>query len=476
MDRKLKRRSFFQVSAAGSAFAAGASSLIGNQSFARSSGPLSPGSRNSNVKIAKVYMAKPEPHWPTPTLDLNEEVQRYEREFSLLKDDLAGVDFTVNELITSTEQIQNLSSKIKEAEGLLIVKLSIHTSDLFQAFLALDVPTVVFAEPYSGHEWTRYGQVMKDKEGAPFDCLLTSDYSQLAAAVRPIRAIHHLREAKILNVTSRDLPTEFVQSMRSKFGTQIEKIDRERMLSEYNDIPDRAAQSEAKRWIAEAERVVEPSEDEIFRSCKLALAMEKLLEEEGATVMTVDCYGSMFHQLPAFPCIGFTRLNDMGWGGICESDLRCAVTHILFQGLVGKPGFISDPTMDMSKDSAILAHCLGSTRMDGPSGERAPYKIRTIMERREGAVPQVRMRIGQKVTQALLVDQDFMLYFIGDTTDAPDTERGCRTKITVHIDGDAEKVWKNWSHGLHRVTCYGDLTKDLERFCRFKKIELVNEA
>jgi len=29
---------------------------------------------------------------------------------------------------------------------------------------------------------------------------------------------------------------------------------------------------------------------------------------------------------------------------------------------------------------------------------------------------------------------------------------------------------------LHRVTCYGDLTKDLEHFCRFEGIRMINEA
>jgi hypothetical protein len=46
----------------------------------------------------------------------------------------------------------------------------------------------------------------------------------------------------------------------------------------------------------------------------------------------------------------------------------------------------------------------------------------------------------------------------------------------VKVDGDPEALWENWSHGLHRVTCYGDLRKDLERFCKFKGIRLVDEA
>jgi hypothetical protein len=98
------------------------------------------------------------------------------------------------------------------------------------------------------------------------------------------------------------------------------------------------------------------------------------------------------------------------------------------------------------------------------------------MERQEGCVPQVRMRVGQRVTQAILAESDRLLYFTGAILATPDTERGCRTKITVKVDGDIERLWQNWSRGLHRVTCYGDLTEDLKRFCRFKEIKLVNEA
>ena len=86
------------------------------------------------------------------------------------------------------------------------------------------------------------------------------------------------------------------------------------------------------------------------------------------------------------------------------------------------------------------------------------------------------MRLGQRVTQAKLVGTDRLLYFTGEIVDTPETDRGCRTKITVKLDGSAERLWQNWSTGLHRVTCYGDITKDLERYCRFEKIAMVDEA
>jgi hypothetical protein len=69
-----------------------------------------------------------------------------------------------------------------------------------------------------------------------------------------------------------------------------------------------------------------------------------------------------------------------------------------------------------------------------------------------------------------------LLYFTGDIIAVPDSDRGCRTQIKVRVDGDIAKVWQNWAHGLHRLTCYGDLTDDLRRFCRYVDLKFVNEA
>jgi len=115
-------------------------------------------------------------------------------------------------------------------------------------------------------------------------------------------------------------------------------------------------------------------------------------------------------------------------------------------------------------------------KMDGPDGEIAPFKLRSIMERQEGCVPQVFMRVGTPVTQAILVGTDQMPFFTGTIIETPDTERGCRTKITVKVDGNARQLWQNWTPGLHRVTCYGNVREDLTRFCRFTGIKMIDEA
>ena len=478
MKAHINRRELLRLMAAGSAAYLTSPYIRAGGAQIEKNKLISPGCRRSKVKVAKIYLGVQGSHYPNPDLDLKKEVQFYESKFTELRDELSDVEFVVNELVSSVDQLNKWKDTLKEVDGILAVHLSLWTMPVFEEILWLECPTMVFSAPYSGHEWHPLSALYKRKEGTNFECILTSDHKQLAAAIRPFRAIHHLRQAKILNLTAQ-APGEYEQQIRKKFGTEIKQIELRRMLDLYTSVSSSDAEAEAESWIKGAEAVVEPSRTEVLNSCRLALAFERLLDEEDATVMTVDCYGSMWELLCrayAYPCIGFARLNNMGLGGICQSDLPCAMTHILFQGLSGRPGFVCNPGFDYSINCAIMIHCLGTPKMDGPHGAAAPYKLRSVMERREGAVPQVQMRIGHEVTQAVLADTSKLLYFTGRIIDTPETDRGCRSKITVKVDGDAELLWKNWSDGIHRVACYGNLTRDLEHFCRFKQIEMINEA
>ncbi|MGQ9523544.1 MAG: hypothetical protein ACUVTZ_01760 [Armatimonadota bacterium] len=471
---KASRREFLGAAVVGGAVCLSASAISAVSAPAESL-PISPGCRRSKVKVAKLYLGIPGAHWPTPKLDLKAEVQRYEGEFARRSDQLADVDFVANELVTSADRIRSLRNTLQSADGILLIHLSMGIGQMLSEVLSLQKPTMLFAAPYSGHEWTGFGWTRNQPQGALLDCMLTSDYNQLLAAIRPFRAIHHLSEAKIVNISTRDDPA-YAQAVKERFGTTIKTMGKERVIELYNSVSDADARGEAERWISRAERIVEPSREDIVKSARLALALQRLLDEEEATVMTVDCYGTMWRQLPAYPCLSHCRMNNMGYGGICESDLQCAVTHIILQGLSGKPAFVSDPTVDTSRKSIILAHCMGSTRMDGPKAKDSRFRFRTIMERQEGATVQAFMRVGQKVTQAILLGTDQMRYFTGTIIATPDVDRGCRTKIEVQVDGDIDRLWQNWGGGLHRQTCYGDLTEDLKRFCKFKRVNLVQEA
>ena len=476
------RRHFIRTAAAtGLVWVAGPRIPAIGQSSRTGQRLVSPGCRTGKVRVARLFLGTAEGLWPKPGLNFQEEMESYRRRMAGMQDAFSDVAFPVDALVTSAEQAAGLKAGLAGVDGVLVIHLSIGMMPALREILGAGKPTVVFAVPYSGHEWVQFGRTMKESLGSKMECILSSDTGALALAVRPFRAIHHLREAKVLNVTARDF-SGTADAVKAAFGTSIVPCPRERVLDAYAAVSDADAQREADAWVRKADAVVEPSKADIVRSCKLALAFERLVDGEGATALTIDCYGTMWNKtilLPAYPCYGFSRLNDLGLGGICESDLGCAVTHVLFQGLTGRPGFVSDPTVDESDNRIILAHCLGSTKMDGPGGPAAPFKIRNVMERREGVVPQVQMRVGQKVTQGILIGTERMVYFTGAIVDTPvrlEDDRGCRTQIAVKVDGDVGTLWKQWAGGLHRQTVYGDIGRELGMFCRFKAIQLVNEA
>jgi len=475
MSGAINRRDFVQLSLAGSALCLGGGLAMGE---ADQAGRAGAGRRTSQARIARLYLGTPGGHWPTPKLGLREEIYRYEEVFAKLGKEFADVTFVPDALVTSADEVSKLQGRLAEADGILAIHLSIGITPMLAQILAVGKPTMFFAAPYSGHEWAGLGAIQRKPEGAKLGCILSSDLNQLGVAIRPLRALHYLKVARVLNLSTRPF-TDYAAAIKGRFGTEIKPVGLERVLDLYHAIDDGQATAEAESWIKGATEIKEPPRREIVNSCRLAIAFEKLLTEEKATALAVDCYGSMYEPLCkayAFPCVGLTRLNDLGLTGTCESDLQCAMTQLLFRGLSGRAGFISDPTVDESCNGIIMAHCLGTRKMDGPEGPSSPYKLRTIMERQEGVVPQVKMRVGQNVTQSLLVGDDLMLYSTGAISDTPETERGCRTKITVKVDGDATKLWKNWSHGLHRVTCYGNLKRELAHFCRFSGLKMIDEA
>jgi hypothetical protein len=480
MSRQVNRREFLELTAGGAVCLAGAG-LWATSARAAGTKLISPGCRRSKVKVARIYMGPRRALWPKPSLNVQEEIAFYGKQFDKLGGELADVDFAVDSLVSSAAEVSQIKDKLQAVDGVLVIHLTMGTGGILQEIASAGKPVAVFAAPYSGHEWTGFGSLQKQPAGAKMEFFLTSDYAQLATAIRPFRAIHHLREAKILNVTTRSFAA-YAQQMKEKFGTEMKQIGLDPVVQAYNAISEADAKAETERWIKGAEAIVEPAREDIYKSCRLALAFENMLAEEEATVLTVDCYGTMWDKtikLPGYPCIGFCRLNDMGLGGICESDLRSAMTHIILQGLTGKPGFISDPTVDESTESIILAHCMSARKMDGPNGPTAPYKIRTVHEREEGVTPQSQMRKGQKVTQAILIGTDLMQYFTGEIIDAPvglEYDRGCRTKINVKVDGDVTALWKNWTNGLHRQTVYGNVARELGQFCRYLDIKMVDEA
>jgi hypothetical protein len=465
------RRCFLKSAAAG-VLASGAFLSLAERLAAATPGPsLGP---KTKVRIGKLYLGHTHPGWPMATVDVPAEMKRFEQNLARLQGGLADVQFVEGGLIETDAQLAEAKARFKDVDGILAIHLTMGIGAQLQSLFELNLPIVLFALPYSGHEWHTIAGWQR--QGKPIEVYPSSRYEDVLVAIRPFRAIHRLKEARVLNVNHGPADAAYCQAIREKFGTEVVSLTLPDLQAAYAGADRSEAMADCRRWIKEAKKIVEPTREEILKSSIMYIAMRNLLAQHQAVAITMNCLGmGLLEHGMGYPCLGFVRFNNMGLGGICEADLKSSMTHLIFSYLVGKPGFVSDPVPDVSNSALIHAHCVAATQMLGPDTPASPYHIRSHLEDGRGASLMVKMPVGQKVSMARLIGTDKMLFSTGDAVDSPFVDRGCRTKLTMRVQ-NIDRFVDNWSSGLHRVVFYGDHTRDLHCYCRFAGIRVVHEG
>lgn len=471
MKLGISRRCFLKSTAAGAVTCGVWSTLVERLVAATPQPQLG---SSTKVRIGKIYLGRERAGWPAARVDLAAVMQRYEADLAKLAPKLRDVEFVEGGLPADAAQLAQAKEKFRDVDGILVMHLTLGIGGQLQSLMELGIPIVMFSLPYTGHEWHTIASWQR--QGKLIEVYPTSRFEDVLIAIRPFRALRRLREARILHVNHGPADAAYCDAIRKKFGTEIVNLGLADLQRAYETADQSEAMEDCRRWIREAERIVEPTREEILKASRMFIAMRNLLAEHRAVLITMNCLGmGLMDRGMAYPCLGFVRLNNMGLGGVCEADLKSSMTHLIFSYLVGRPGFVTDPVIDLATSTIIHAHCVAATQMEGPDGPRARYIIRSHLEDDRGASLQVRMPVGRKLTMARLIGTDKMLLATGEAVDSPLHEWGCRTKLTMKVQ-HIEKFLENWSSGLHRVVFYGDHTQDVRRFCRFARVQVVHEG
>lgn len=482
MNDSFSRRAFLGTTAAG----AGAMFLSGHLSSRLAMAAMSDRMpKLPPVKIHKIYVGKTGSSWPKPAFDPQAEVAKFEKQLAQVESQLGDVKFVGGELIKTQAEAAKVAANPNDADAVLLVHLSIATYPLMKIIVDADKPTVIFSQPFSGHDWMDVHQWQKN--GKRVALFATSDYGEIAQAVALLRVPVRMRQSRIIAVPGRlagTAPACLPEQVKACLGTEVIPVSYERVIEAHQAVDDKTAQAEAESfWINQAKKIVQPSRDEIIKSARMYLAMKNIMAAEGAQAITINCLGGLPIDKLGYPCLGFSKLCDMGFVGACESDIDSTLTMLMFTYAFDIPGFISDPLFDTAKNAIIHAHCTAPTKMDGPAGKRAPFIIRTHTDDDKGAALEVELRVGQKITCAKLVNLDTMLLSTGTITEITDfDDRGCRTQITTEVD-NAQKMLDNWGGGLlddygwmprlHRVVFYGDHVQNVNHMSRLMGFRIL---
>jgi L-fucose isomerase-like protein len=267
-------------------------------------------------------------------------------------------------------------------------------------------------------------------------------------------------------------------AMREVFGTEARKVTGDEINAAYQKADKAAAEKAAQAWMKAAKKIVEPSREEIVKSGVMYIAMQDLMKQHRSPALTIDCLNLFYGgKLAAYPCLGLFQFNNDGLVGACEADLRSTFTMLAMNYLTGRPGYISDPVIDTSKNQIIYAHCVAPSKVYGPAGAAAPFHIRSHSEDRKGASVRVLLPLNEMTTTLEISPQKKEVVFHqGRSVANIDEDKACRTKLAVEVK-DIDKLMLEWDRwGWHRVTYYGDLKRPVETLAALSGLQLVVEG
>jgi len=467
------RREFLGTAAAGGALAA--THLAAQGVLAADEKPLP---KLPPAKIYKVFAGRTGDAYLTrPT----EELARFDKYFADLEKKLGDVKFVGGDLVPPAD-VGQVAAKLKDADALLIIHLSGHGGDapVLSKLVDVGLPTALFSQPFSGHGWMYFPQW--HKQGKKVILLPSSDWGELERVSGLLRAASWMKKTRILAIDGpHGTPAACsAEQVKRKLGTDVVTIPNAKLMAVFKGIDPKAAEAEAESyWISKAKEILEPKRQEIVDSARLYLATKELMIRENAqAVCSQACMGT------PRGCLTFSKLNDLGYVGACEGDIDSTLTMLLFAYAFHVPGFISDPVIDTAKNAVVHFHCTSATKMDGPCGQRLPFRIRNQTDSRGGVAVEVENRVGQPVTCAKLVNLDTMLICPGKITETGRSPLACRTQFTQCV-ADARGLFLNWGADvikgdvmtlLHRAVFYGDHAKAMQDLGDLMGFKVVREG
>jgi len=414
---------------------------------------------------------------------------------SLLPDD---VSLTFHYIATPSEAFEVIE-KTRDAVGYLIFLFnSMHA--LSRPIIWSGKPTVLIGETYGGSGDFLMEYSRSIQEGKPVIGLVTRDIEDqdlLCKYVRYLDVMHKLRNSNVLVITSpstkQSIESEYplsvnlysvFKSVQSTFGITPILLDvKEFVKKYYPKVQEAEVKAISKKWVREAQGVIEGQTEEIVKQAKLYLALRGAIKDYDADAVAIDCI--VLHRselLEAWPCLAFMELAKNAEAvPVCEADIYSTPLLLIMKYFADRPGFINDPSPDVFTDEVVYYHCYAPVNPYGyDSGKRMPYTITPAhLGAKQGSV-YVELPTDETVTVVGLDPEGRTLTLhaakaVRNEGPVGDSTRACSVKLVC--EANVEAIIENWywRAGWHRVLFYGDWREDLKNLAKLLGLKVIEE-
>ncbi len=240
------------------------------------------------VKVYVVYLGTGGA-WPKPEFDAPREIkEKFAPYLAKVQTTLGDVQWVGGDLISNhAKQAADLLPKIEQsqADAILVVHLSFGDAEPFRIFAESGKPVAIYSQPFSGHDWMYVPRLQQ--QGLPLILAPSRDLAEIDRLVALLRVPARMRQSKIIlmgnpGCAAGTAAAGDFQQVRAKLGPEVIQITPPEFVQVHQSIDDAAAEQEAQSyWLSQAKEIVEPSREEIIKSCKTYLAMKKLMLEHG---------------------------------------------------------------------------------------------------------------------------------------------------------------------------------------------------
>jgi hypothetical protein len=424
------------------------------------------------VRVVTVVARQKPPYWlgwPGTSYDVEGERARYARAIADAGTRVGVEIIPEGHPLEENAAVAAFVKKVQDEkpDAVLVALQHLQSWDTAVDIANSGVPIIVFAP--IGTAFTQHVNRLAFRPGA--HVISSLETPAIEQALRMIRARRQLEATRLLVVHGNERKED-------KFGfVNLRHIPR----AAFEEMFDQTTVSEEAKWIAdqrfrEADRVVEPTQQDGLNAARSYIAAKQLLKKEGCNALTTDCLGMVTQKkVPTPPCMGASIFQDNGVTYGCEAAVGPAVSLMLTSYLFDKPGFMNDPVPETVKNVLVAAHCVSGTRIYGldRQEEHAPYVLRSHSESGLGVSTQVLWPVGQPVTLVQFFRPDALYLDTGTVTGNVNTPPagGCRTSVEIRMDGieDCRDVL-----GFHQVVFLGNHRRDVEAFCQLHGIKVVH--
>jgi hypothetical protein len=425
------------------------------------------------VRVEAAILQQPRPYWlgwPGTTYNLDQRQKEYRGQLAgscrRLAIDLHEEDKPIEDEAAMTAFLKAVRER--KPDGLLVILQHMSCwSWVNRLANEAGVPLIVFSP--IGTSFTGHVAGVSHQPGVYVVSSL--EWSAVEDGLRMVRAKRMFEETRVLWIQG----TQRNETVLDRLGTKVRAIPR----NTFNELFDKMPVNEEVKDVAtsfrkHAKRVIEPSWQDSLNSARVYTTAKRLLNDEKANALSMDCLGMVSAKLvPTPPCGAWTLLQDIGVTCGCEADLFGATSLMLTSYLLDRPGYMNDPVAETAKNLLVASHCVSGTRLNGFSQKPAPYILRSHSESGLGISVQVLWPVGAPVSLIRFQDANQLILDTGTVVSNVNTPPagGCRTSVEIKMDNieDCRDVL-----GFHQVVTLGNHRRAVEAFCQLYGIKVIH--